>query len=419
MKKKIVVIGGGFGGFYFAKKVKSSDFEITLIDRRNHHLFQPLLYQVATGGLSPGDIAYPIRSALSSKKNIRFVQDEVIDFCAADKSVITKNGKYNYDMLIVAAGTGNSYFGNDSWEKNAPGLKSIEDALKMRSKILYPLEKAEIESDSEKQRSLMTYVVIGGGPTGVELCGAIAEMTKVTLRGTFRSIQSEQTRIVLVEAGKRILAGFSEKLSQKALVNLKKLGVEVLLNTKVTQIESDFVEIENDGKREKIGTESVLWGAGVKTSDLVLRLKEQFNCIVDKQGRVQVNPTLQIELEHAVFVIGDIAHVIDPQTTKPLAGIAPVAMQQGAYLAKNVHKFMKGESTKPFMYWDRGSLAVIGRNKAVGTVFGYELSGFPAWFTWVFIHIAYLIGFSNRIIVLFQWAWNYITRKRGALLITD
>ena len=419
MKKKVVVIGGGFGGLYFAKKVKSADVEITLIDRRNHHLFQPLLYQVATGGLSPGDIAYPIRWALSSKKNIRFVQDEVIGFSAQDKSVITKNGTYVYDMLIVAAGTGNSYFGNDSWEKNAPGLKSIEDALKMRSKILYPLEKAEIETDSEKQKALMTYVVIGGGPTGVELCGAIAEMTKTTLKGSFRSIQSEHARIILVEAGKRILSGFSEKLSEKALKNLKNLGVEILLNTKVTQIESDFVEIEKDGKREKIVTESVLWGAGVKSSNLVLRLKEQFNCTVDKQGRVQVNPTLQIDSEHSVYVIGDIAHVIDPSTGRPLAGIAPVAMQQGAYLAKHIHKIIKGESVKPFVYWDRGSLAVIGRNKAVGTVFGYELSGFPAWFTWIFIHIAFLIGFNNRIIVLFQWAWNYITRKRGALLITD
>ena len=419
MKKKIVVIGGGFGGLYFAKKIKSADFEITLIDRRNHHLFQPLLYQVATGGLSPGDIAYPIRSALSSKKNIRFVQDEVVNFSAEDKSVITKNGKYVYDMLIVAAGTGNSYFGNDSWEKNAPGLKSIEDALKMRSKILYPLEKAEIESDAEKQKALMTYVVIGGGPTGVELCGAIAEMTKTTLKGSFRSIKSEQARIILVEAGNRILAGFSEKLSEKALNNLKKLGVEVLLNTKVTQIESDFVEIQKDGKREKIITESVLWGAGVKSSNLVLRLQEQFKCLVDKQGRVQVNSSLQIDSEHSVYVIGDIAHVVDTRTDKPLAGIAPVAMQQGAYLAKYAQKLIKSETVKPFVYWDRGSLAVIGRNKAVGTVFGFELSGFPAWFTWVFIHIAFLIGFSNRIIVLFQWAWNYITRKRGALLITD
>lgn len=415
--KKIVVIGGGFAGLYFAKKVHSKHVEITLIDKRNHHLFQPLLYQVATGGLSPGDIAYPLRSVLSKKKQIRVVQDEVIGFDSIKKQVVTKKTVYPYDILIVAAGAQNFYFGNPEWEKVAPGLKSIEDALEMRAKILEPLEKAETESDEKKRNALMTYVIIGGGPTGVELCGAIAELTRATLKGSFRAIQSEKSRIIMIEAGPRILSAYSEKLSLKAQKKLQDLGVEVRTHTKVIQIQQGYVEVESSNQKEMIHTEAVLWGAGVKPSNLSEKITSEFGATADRSGRIHVDDCLRIPSHPHVFVLGDLAHV-KGKDANPLPGIAPVAMQEGAYLAKNLMAILENKPLKPFKYVDKGSLAVIGRNEAIASIVGLDLSGFPAWVIWIFIHIAYLIGFDNRALVLFQWAWNYITRKRGALLIT-
>ncbi|TNE68853.1 NAD(P)/FAD-dependent oxidoreductase [bacterium] len=417
--RRIVVIGGGFGGLYFAKQFKKSDdVQVTLIDKRNHHLFQPLLYQVATGGLSPGDIAYPLRSVLAKKKHIRVVQDEVIDISKEEKTVITKKTKYSFDALVIAAGASNFYFGNDGWEKVAPGLKSIEDAIEMRAHILKPLESAEIETDSIRQKALMTYVVIGGGPTGVELCGAIAELTQSTLKGTYRAIQSNQAKIIMIEAGPRVLSTFSEKLSGKAYKKLIDLGVDVRTKTRVTKIEKGWVEIESEQGKERIESEAILWGAGVKSSSLGVVLKNQFGAELDRAGRVIVNDKLQIPGVNTVFVLGDMAFAKDVKGN-PLPGTAPVAMQQGGYLAKNMLSILNGKSVKPFNYLDKGSLAVIGRNEAIASIFGMQLSGFPAWVIWIFIHIAYLIGFDNRAMVLFQWAWNYITRKRGALLITE
>lgn len=414
--KKIVLIGGGFGGLYFAKNITSSDYEITLIDRRNHHLFQPLLYQVATGGLSPGDIAYPIRSILAKNKSTRVVQDEVISF--EKDAVITKKDRYPFDYLVVAAGAENFYFGNDSWEKVAPGLKTIEDALAMRAEILAPLEKAEIESNPEKQKEFQTIAVIGGGPTGVELCGAIAELTRATLKGSFRKIKSEETRILLIEAGNRVLSTYTDSLSQKGKESLESLGVEVHLQTKVISMKPGELLVEKDGVQEVIKTGAILWGAGVKANPLGTKLKETFNAELDRAGRAMVNHYLQLKNQENVFVLGDLAHY-QTQNGIQVPGTAPVAIQQGNYLASYFNALAKGKNPNEFHYKDKGSLAVIGRNKAIALVGDRAFSGFPAWALWAFIHIAYLIGFDSKTLVLFQWGWNYITRKRGALLITN
>lgn len=414
--KKIVLIGGGFGGLYFAKNITSSEFEITLIDRRNHHLFQPLLYQVATGGLSPGDIAYPIRSILAKNKSIRVVHDEVISF--EKNAVITQNDRYPFDYLVVAAGAQSFYFGNNSWEKVAPGLKTIEDALAMRAKILDPLEKAEIEPNPERQKELQTIAVIGAGPTGVELCGAIAELTNATLKGSFRKIKSEETRIILIEAGNRVLSTYTDALSEKGKESLESLGVEVRLQTKVMSMETGQILVEHNGVQEVIKVGATFWAAGVKANPLGAKLKEVFDVELDRAGRVSVNHFMQLKNHENVFVLGDLAHYLCRDGIQ-VPGTAPVAIQQGNYLATYFNALAKGKKPVEFRYKDKGSLAVIGRNKAIAMVGNKSFSGFPAWALWAFIHIAYLIGFDSKTLVLFQWGWNYITRKRGALLITD
>jgi len=418
-KHRVVIIGGGFGGLYAARAMgKNRDLEITLIDKRNFHLFQPLLYQVATGGLSPGDIASPLRAVLNRFKNIDVVMGEVKDIDAERGVVITADQEFAYDSLIVAAGARHHYFGNEQWEALAPGIKTIEDALEMRQRIFQAFESAEKTDDPKEREALMTFLVVGGGPTGVELAGAMGELASYTLKNDFQAIKTNDAKILLVEAGPQLLNGYPEKLALKATKSLQKLGVEIRTNTPVLDIQQDHVLIKTSDGETYIPTKTVLWGAGVKPSALATVLHDRFGVNLDRAGRVMIEPGLNIANHPNVFVIGDMAN-FSHQDDKPLPGVAQVAMQQGVYLAKLLKKRLRGNaSLKPFRYTDKGNMAVIGRNAAVADIGGYGFSGWPAWLIWVFIHIAYLIGFDNKVLVLFQWASNYFTRKRGARLIT-
>lgn len=414
----VVIIGGGFGGLYAAKSLKNAPVKVTLIDKRNFHLFQPLLYQVATGSLSPADIASPLRVILSKQKNTQVLLDRVIDLDPLTKKVIVQDGDpISYDILIVATGGSHHYFGNDHWQDNAPGLKTVEDALEMRRRIFTAFEAAEKEPDPEKRQALLTFMVVGGGPTGVELAGAIAEIAHKSVVEDFRDVDTTKARILLFEGMDRILPPYPEELSAKAQESLEQLGVEIKTNTLVTDICDHTVTFRQGDKADTISAKTILWAAGVKASFMGKILAKTTGAELDRSGRVIVEPDLSIKGYPNIFVIGDLANFAH-QGDRSLPGVAPVAIQQGEYVAKLVEKRCQGKSIGAFRYFDIGSMAVVGQNKAVANLGFAKLSGFLAWLIWVVAHIYYLIEFDNKLIVMIQWAWNYITLGRGARLIT-
>jgi NADH dehydrogenase len=409
LKPEVVIVGGGFGGLYAARALRNADLLVTLIDRHNYHLFQPLLYQVATAGLSPNDIAYPIRGVVSRQKNARVFMAEAVAVDVNTRKVILHDGEVSYDYLVLATGVTHSYFGHPEWETYAPGLKSIDDALEVRRRILYAFEKAERETDGAKRQALLTFVVVGAGPTGVELAGAIGEIACKVMVRDFRNINPRDARIILAEAGPRVLPSFPEDLSARAEASLRKLCVQARKNSPVTSIQPGVAVIGG----EPVAAATVLWAAGVTASPLVRSLSVP----LDRAGRVLVERDLSIPGHSEVFVIGDLAADVH-QTGKPLPGLAPVAIQQGQHVAKNIQRALRGQPHDPFRYVDRGSLATIGRAAAVADFGAVKLSGFFAWIAWLFVHILFLIGFRNRFIVLFEWAWAYVTFQRSARLIT-
>jgi NADH:quinone reductase (non-electrogenic) len=413
----VVIIGGGFGGLYAAKALGKTDARITLVDKRNFHLFQPLLYQIAVGGLSPGDIASPLRAVLRKYKNIEIIKAEVIDLAPEHRRITFRDGELNYDSLIVATGSTYNYFGHDEWAEIAPGIKTIESTLDIRHRIFLAFEAAEREDDIARQQSWMRFVIIGAGPTGVELAGAIGELAQSTLRSDFRHIDTSESEIILLEGANRILPAYPEELSIKAQESLERLGITVSKNAMVTDIKKSFVTFSKDGKEETIQARTILWAAGVKASSLGDVIAERTGAKLDGAGRVMVEPDLSVPGFHNIFAIGDLAN-FSHQDGNPLPGVAPVAMQEGLYVAKLLGSRLRGENIQPFRYKNKGSLAVIGRNAAVADFGRFRFSGFFAWLIWVFIHIGYLIEFDNKVLVLVQWAWNYFTRKRGARLIT-
>lgn len=422
-KHKVVIVGGGFGGLLASQGLNKQPVDVTLIDRRNFHLFQPLLYQVATGGLSPANIASPLRSVLRRQRNANVVLGEVVGFALDKHQVQLKDGSsIPFDTLILATGSTHHYFGNDQWADYAPGLKSIEDATEIRRRVLSAFERAERESDPTVRSRLLTFVVVGGGPTGVEMAGAIRELGLHTMRYDFRSIDPATAQVIIIEGQNRVLAGFHEKLSQKAKESLEKMGIQVRLGCHVIDIQPDHVMVKPDeGKGEpyRIETETVMWAAGVKANPLGKMLANAIGGVeVDRAGRVVVNPDCSVGNRSDVFVIGDLAS-LKGADGKPLPGLAPVAMQQGEYVADLIARRIRGDHSRgPFKYWDKGSMATIGRAQAVAETQGIRFSGFLAWLAWLFVHIMYLARFENRMLVLFQWFWSYVTRNRTARLIT-
>jgi len=406
--KKVIIIGAGFGGLSAAKKLADGDFQLTIIDKTNHHLFQPLLYQVATAALSPGDIANPIRSVFSEQKNVEVLLGEVSSIDKEKNTVHFNGSSIEFDYLVIATGSHHSYFGKNEWEKYAPGLKTVNDALKIREKILLSLEVAEKEKDPEKRQKYLNFVIIGGGPTGVELAGAISEIVNKNLIPDFRNIDASMTRVYMVEALPKILSAYPDALSQQALDDLKKLDVEVLLNQKVVDINESGVKI---GDRF-IQTRNVLWAAGNQVSPLIKNLEVE----TDKSGRAIVNDDLTIKNYENIFVIGDAAAVKN-EKEEYLPGIAPVAMQQGKYVSKIVSKNLQGKSRGRFNYKDRGIIVTIGKAKAVALIKGFKFSWVFAWLLWSIVHVLFLISFRNRLKVMAEWFWYYITNRPGIRLI--
>jgi len=407
--KNVLIVGGGFAGLNAAKVLgKSNLVKVTLIDRKNYHLFQPLLYQVAMAALSPAEIAAPIRSMLSQYRNISVIQGKVTGVRPRHDMIVTDVGEYSYDYLVLACGARHSYFGHETWEKYAPGLKTIEQATEIRRRVLMAFEAAEREENAKQQKKYLTFVIVGGGPTGVELAGAIGEMSRFTLARDFRKIDPKVTRIILIEAGPRILPSFPEKLASRATRDLKELGVQVWTSSLVTQIDSEGVEVG----QERIQSSTVLWAAGVQASNLNYNLGVE----LDSQGRIIVEPDLSLKEYPNIFVAGDQAHFSD-QTGKPLPGLAPVALQQGRFLAENILRELKAQSRQDFRYLDKGQMATIGKSRAIVEIGRLKFGGFLAWLTWLLIHIYYLAGFKNRVFVTLNWAWSYLTFHRGARLI--
>ncbi len=412
-KRHIVIIGGGFGGIKTARMLAKADVDITLIDKTNHHLFQPLLYQVATAALSPGDIAVPIRAVFGKQKNVQVILGEVVDVLEQQKQIRLKDDRLiTFDSLVVACGAQYNYFGNTAWQKYAPGLKTISNALTIRERILLSLEKAEQIDDPEERQKYLNFVVIGGGPTGVEMAGAIAEIAKRNMMRDFTNFSKDEAHVYLVEAGPRILNGYDETLSDKAVIMLEDLGVEVLHGKPVTQIEKDKVFLGE----QVLESPNIVWAAGVVANPVV----ETLDVEKDRAGRAIVSPDMSLPRHRDVFVIGDAAYAEDDNGS-PLPALAPVAMQQGKFLAKLIADPQKYDAeTRPaFHYMDKGSMATIGRARAVADIRGLKLSGFFAWLMWSVIHILFLIGFRNRLHVFVEWMWHYFTYKRGVRLITD
>ena len=407
---RVVIVGAGFGGLNAAQALAKAPVQITVIDRKNHHTFQPLLYQVATAGLSPGEIAAPIRSILRSYKNIEVLMAEVTGFDLERRTVETSECAIPYDYLLVAAGARHAYFGHDDWEPLAPGLKTIEDALEIRRRVLLAFELAERQTSAGETAAPLNFVVVGAGPTGVELAGTLAEISRHALAHEFRSINPARTHILLMEGGPRVLAAYAEDLSSSAQEQLNRLGVEVRTSTTVTRIEPGFVYAGDT----RLPATVVLWAAGVAASPLGKKLGAE----TDRAGRVHVQPDLSLPGHPEVFVIGDLAALKDEQG-KMLPGVAPVAMQEGTFVAKIIRAEVESRPRPDaFHYWDKGSLATIGRAAAVAEFGRIHISGFIAWLSWLFIHILFLIGFRNRLLVFIQWAWSYVTYERGARLIT-
>lgn len=423
-RHRVVIVGGGFGGLLAAQGFRKQPIDVTIIDRRNFHLFQPLLYQVATGALSPANIAAPLRSVLRKQRNTRVVLGEVTGFDLAAKLVKLADGTaIPFDSLVIATGSTHHYFGHDNWAEIAPGLKTIEDATEIRRRVLSAFERAERATDPVERARLLTFVVVGGGPTGVEMAGAIRELGLHTLRYDFRSIDPADCKVIIIEGQNRVLGGFHQSLSEKALRSLAAMGIEVKLDCHVTDIQPDHVLVKPDsgkGEPERVETATVVWAAGVKASPLGKLIADAVGGVeTDRAGRVVVNPDCTVGGRPDVFVIGDLA-LLKGADGKPLPGVAPVAMQQGEYVAELIARRVKGESPRgPFKYWDKGSMATIGRARAVAETAGFRFNGYPAWLAWLFIHIMYLTRFSNRVLVLFQWFYNYVTRNRTARLITN
>ncbi|HEX3151258.1 MAG TPA: NAD(P)/FAD-dependent oxidoreductase [Gemmataceae bacterium] len=416
-RHKVVIIGGGFGGLTAAQCLRRADVDVTLVDRRNFHLFQPLLYQVATGALSPANIAAPLRSVLRKQKNCKVVLGEVTGFDVPGKAVLVGDERLPFDSLIVAAGATNNYFGNTAWEANAPGLKSVEEATEIRRRVLSAFEMAERHSAGPERDRCLTFVVVGGGATGVEMAGAISELAHHTMRNDFRSVDPATARIVLVEGHERILPPFHAKLSAKGEKALRRMGVEVWTSAKVKDIQPDHVVVERSGTIHRIDTSTVVWGAGVKASPLGKMIADATGATIDRGGRVIVQPDLTVSGHPNIFVIGDMAAVTS--NGKPVPGVAQGAIQGGKFAAATIRKRLAGRTeVGVFSFWDKGSMATIGRNAAVTEIGPIRLTGFIAWLAWLFVHIVYLINFSNRVMVMFQWFWNYLTRNRSARLIT-
>ena len=403
---------------YVAKALGRAPVSVAVIDRRNFHLFQPLLYQVATGGLSPGEIASPLRVVLKKNRNTEVLLGEAVDLDVAHRRVILPDGAIAYDTLIVATGATHHYFGNDQWEALAPGLKTIENATEIRSRLLLAFERAEREPDPAERRAWLNFVIVGAGPTGVELAGALGEIAGDTLRYDFRHIDPRDAAILLVEGEPRVLPTFPPDLSAKAERQLIALGVRSLTSARVTAIDPDGVTVTVNGREQRIATHTVLWAAGVRASRLGKVLAERTGAQLDPAGRVIVEPDLSLPGHPEIFVIGDLSSFTH-QGAKPLPGVAPVAMQQGSYVARLIRSRVAGRAKPaPFHYFNKGNLATIGRNRAVAEFGKLHISGFPAWFTWVFVHLMYLVEFENRLLVFIEWVYNYLTRNRGARLIT-
>lgn len=413
MKKRIVIVGGGFGGLSAAKKLSRSEFDVTLIDKRNYHLFQPLLYQVATAALSPADIAYPLRSILRGKE-IEILLGHVNEINKEENWITTREGnRISFDYLILACGSTYTYFNSPQFEKFAPGLKNITQATEIRKKVLLAFEQAERELNPETRRALLTFVVVGGGPTGVELAGALAEIASYSLVRDFKNIKPETAQVILIEAAPRILASMPQELSQKAMEDLKALGVILRTSSRVLDVNDEGIRVGEDF----IPAKTILWAAGVAA----VGINKQLAVDLDKQGRVIVNTDCSIPSYPSIFVIGDQAHFEYGPDKTPLPGLAPVAMQQGRYVARTIIREVKNGTGKrsPFHFIDKGQMATIGRSRAVAVYKGVHITGFLAWLSWLFVHIYYLIGFKNRVSVIFQWAWTYVTFKRGARLIVE
>lgn len=407
---RVVIIGGGFGGLTAAQALSRAQVQITLIDRTNHHLFQPLLYQVAIAGLSPADIASPIRSILRRQKNVTVLLDEAVSADLSRRVIQLRESQLSYDYLILATGGRTSYYGHDEWERFAPGLKSLDDALEIRHRVLLAFEEAEKETDAQRRRELMTFVVVGGGPTGVEIAGAIAELSHTVLARDFRTIDPRSAEILLLEGGQRILPTFAESLSESAREQLADLGVRVRVNAKVTRIDQQGVYLGD----ELIKSATVLWGAGVVATSFTKTL----GVPLDRAGRVIIEPDLTVPGHREVFVIGDMSSFTH-QDGKPLPGVSPVAMQMGRCAARNIQHAIRGEAYERFHYFDKGNMATIGRSRAIAEIGKLKLKGYPAWLAWLFVHLIFLIGFRNRFAVLFNWMWSYLTYQRGARLITE
>lgn len=413
-RPRVVILGAGFAGLYCARGLRRAPVDVTIVDRRNHHTFQPLLYQVATAGLSPGEIAAPIRHILSSQNNVDVVLAEATGIDAEKRVVHLARGSLEYDVLVLATGAQTSYFGNDHWERVAPGLKTIDDALEMRRRFLLAFEAAEREADPEVRRAALTFVIVGGGPTGVELAGTMAELSRRAFIRDFRRIDPTTARVILIEASERLLDAFDPDLSARARRDLERLGVQVWLNTMVTDIDESGVRIGE----ERLSARNVFWAAGVRASELGACLPAE----TDKGGRVRVKSDLTIEGHPEIFVLGDLARATDADTRNEVPGIAPAAIQMGRFAARIIKREAQGKlapADRPaFDYTDKGMLATIGRARAVGAVGRLKVKGVLAWLMWLVVHIFYLIGFRNRLIVMIQWAWSYMTFERGARLIT-
>ncbi len=414
---RVVIIGGGFGGLNAARTLRRAPVQVTLLDRRNFHLFQPLLYQVATGGLSPANIAAPLRGILSRQRNVSVLLAEAVDIDVARRAVVLSDGEVQYDTLIVATGSSHHYFGHDEWAPLAPGLKTIEDATEIRRRLLLAFEAAERELDAAARRAWLTFVIVGGGPTGVELAGALGEIANDTLKHDFRSINPAEAQILLLEATDRVLPTYPPDLSAKAERALERLGVAARTSTAVTRIEPHAVTVRRDGREETIAARTVLWAAGVQASPLGRRLTEATGAETDRAGRLIVQPDLALPGHAEVFVIGDLALCRD-EHGQPLPAIAPVAIQQGRYAGRAIDARLRGQTVKPFRYHHRGNMATIGRAAAVADLGRVRISGYLGWLVWLFVHLMNLVGYQNRLLVFLQWALNYVTRNRAARLIT-
>jgi NADH dehydrogenase len=418
-KHRVIILGGGFGGLNAAQKLKRAPVEVTLIDRRNFHLFQPLLYQVATGSLSPGEIAAPLRGILSRQKNTQVLLGEAVDIDPAAKHVILRDGaSFPYDSLIVSTGSQTSYYGNDGWREWAPSLKSVEEATAIRHKILYAFECAERSMNEADARSWLTFVIVGAGATGLELAGALAEIANETLKNDFRHINPREARIILMEGGARVLAAFPEDLSEKAERLVSSLGVEVKKGVLVSSIDADGVTYKSGDESKRLAARTVLWAGGVTTNEFGRKLSERTKADTDRSGRIKVNPDLTVPGYPDVFIAGDLALSLG-KDGKPLPGVAQVAIQGGGHAAKTIRARLKGQKDiKPFHYFNKGDMAVIGRAAAVANILGLHLAGFFAWLTWLFVHLIYIVEFQSRVLVFVQWGFEYLTFSRGARLIT-